>query len=92
MNRKEWKGILKTIETWTGNYFKLMDFVYEQWYFPRWKVKTFKNGARYKISTHGLIENEALVEALKKNKIFWNLCWQKSERGGIYEFIIKELK
>lgn len=40
------------------------------------------------LHTGGHSTNEGIIESLQKHEIFWNLWWQKTERGGHYYFII----
>jgi len=62
----------------------LMDFVESLWSYADWGWK--QKGRHYSISTGGWSGNESLIEALKKNQIFWAVCWYSSTRGGHYEF------
>lgn len=42
----------------------------------------------YRLATGGWSGNESLIGALQENFVFWSLCWQMSERGGLYVFRI----
>ena len=42
------------------------------------------------VTTGGWSENEEVLnQLLLKHEIFWNLYWQKSKKGGYYEFARK---
>lgn len=43
----------------------------------------------YELSTGGWSGNEELIEALRKNRMFWISCWVQSRRGGHYIFEIR---
>lgn len=38
------------------------------------------------MATAGWSGNEELIGALKKNHVFWGLCWESSHRGGRHVF------
>lgn len=40
----------------------------------------------YEFVAGGWSGNESIISALEANKLFWLLCWEKSERGGLYVF------
>ena len=42
--------------------------------------------------TGGWSGNEEIIQALSENYIVWAQCWEKSERGGLYEFKFKKVK
>jgi hypothetical protein len=42
------------------------------------------------LHTGGWSGNEVIIEALTKT-IFWSFCWEKSWRGGHYEFKLKRI-
>lgn len=46
-------------------------------------------GEWLELHTGGWLSNENIIIALMRNKLFWNTCWQKSERGGHYFFAIR---
>jgi hypothetical protein len=45
---------------------------------------------RYNISTGGWSGNEALIEALRANIMFWMLFWVEDRRGGHFVFEVSE--
>lgn len=84
---------LKTIIEWHYEkpYKELMDYVHELWKYAEtegsWIEGADGEGNKYyRLVTCGWSGNEDLIDALQSNLIFWILCWQKSERGGLYEF------
>lgn len=83
---------LRIISEWSYYDFKgLMDYVKERWEYADdgyWK----QDGNRYYLSTAGWSGNEDIIQALKKNFMFWNMCWYSSKRGGHYEFELPNLK
>jgi len=42
-----------------------------------------------KLITCGLKENEEIIEALKRNKFFFDMFWESSERSGTHVFKIQ---
>lgn len=79
---------LKTIRRWhinnATNSKALLDFIESIWAFRRWGWK--KTRHRVYCSTGGWSGNEEIIEALQKNKWFWQFNWQESRRGGHYIF------
>ncbi|MFA5247922.1 MAG: hypothetical protein WCX79_00615 [Candidatus Paceibacterota bacterium] len=51
-----------------------------------------KNTRELELHTGGWSGNEEIISALEKNKVFWILYWQKTERGGHYYFNIPKRK
>ena len=43
------------------------------------------------LSTGGWSGNEAIIQAIQENRIFWSMCWQESRRGGHYKFDLTKL-
>lgn len=84
---------LKRIETWEitrgQDLFRLMEFVRKCWWSPEWGWH--KRRRAFSISTGGWSGNEDLVNAMRKNRIFWTLCWYSSRRGGHFRFRIPKM-
>ena len=51
-----------------------------------------KNTRILELHTAGWSDNEEIISSLEKNRFFWSLYWQKSERGGHYYFYILHLE
>lgn len=49
-------------------------------------VKKGKNVIWLELHTFGWSGNEDIIDALRKNIMFYPMGWQKSERGGHYYF------
>ena len=82
---------IKRIKTWEGPPFRsLMEFVQSLWWMADWGWRDRGDG-KYSISTGGWSGNEAIIEAMQGNSIFWLFCWYSSRRGGHYEFRLPEL-
>jgi hypothetical protein len=47
-----------------------------------------KNVIYYEYHTGGWSGNEDVIGALRRNLMFWSLCWRKTEVGGHYYFRI----
>lgn len=79
---------LRTIKSWTKSqgWDKLMQFCWEKWRFAVFGYFMNMGKGRWKIGTNGMSGNEKIVEALRKNTIFWSECWESSNRGGWHEF------
>jgi hypothetical protein len=79
---------IQTIAEWDyGNFSGLMDYVKEKWEYAEdgyWQ----QEDDTYYLSTAGWSGNEDIVQALKENYMFWSLCWERSERGGRYKFVL----
>ena len=50
------------------------------------------NPDTFDLATGGWSGNEDIIQAMRKNVMFWSICWQLSERGGRYVFEVKDLK
>jgi len=78
---------LRAIRRWpAGGMEKLFAFIREaKWEeYGSWKQR----GGRIVMATGGWSGNEALIDALQKNRAVNMICWQRSDRGGRYEFKI----
>lgn len=84
---------LKEIEKWDilkQGVQGLLDLVEENTYTPDWSFSvTGKRVLRFQYHTGGWSGNEDVIDALRRNILFWPMFWQKSERGGHYYFKIK---
>ncbi len=83
---------LDKIKNWpidsTDDMLKLIEFVRSIWWMPEWGFKL--SGRRWEVATGGWSGNEEIIAALKDNWGFWSLCWQQSNRGGSYVFVVPE--
>ncbi len=70
--------------SWSNSYAALLKFVGTLWHWSDWGFK--EEGLFYELHTGGWSGNESVIEALRENVIFWNVCWQESKRGGHYKF------
>lgn len=83
---------LKRIAEWPHDDFQgLVAFVEDIWWMPEWGFlkDDMPGGFSLELHTGGWSGNEQIVEALKRNRMFWAMCWVKSERGGHYWFKIE---
>lgn len=63
----------------------LLEYARSLWRYPEyWNVAE----DLHKVSTGGWSGNESIIGAMMKNRMFWQLAWQSSRRGGHYEFVI----
>lgn len=82
---------LKRIRKWPNyDWPSLLYFISKIWWMPEWGW-TFKR-RQYWISTGGWSGNEEIVCAMKDNKLFWDMCWVSSRRGGHYKFMTPKKK
>ena len=91
---EEWE--LEKIRTWShANGFvcwsTLLEYVRELWRWPDYFRGPDSNGM-YELSTGGWSGNENLLAAMEGNRLFWEMCWFSSRRGGHYVFLVKEDK
>jgi hypothetical protein len=61
----------------------LFDYVREIW---NWPDMATMEGGMLRLATGGWSGNEDIIGALHDNLMFWMLCWQSSERGGLHWF------
>ena len=70
----------------------LVSYVESLWWAPDWGFKlSGKRILRLELHTGGWSGNENIIAALRKNWMFWSLCWLKSTRGGHYWFKIETI-
>jgi len=75
---------LRAIREWSHRDMRgLMEFVCGAWEYPDYAKLT--EGCM-ELVTGGWSGNESLIGALQENRMFWMMCWLKSERGGHYWF------
>ena len=81
---------LRKIRQWPYNdFFGLMEYVKDRWKYSDcgyWR----KKGNKYRISTGGWSGNESIIGALRRNTMFWMMCWRLSKVGGHYTFEVKK--
>lgn len=81
---------LHAIEIWLDDYGSLMFFIQDYielnygWCSGD-RPDGFDTGV-WSVITGGWSGNESIINALKKNKLFWLNHWQQSTRGGSYIF------
>lgn len=90
---------LDTIANWKLNLPLLANYVQERWNWGKnmWIIRNGKTELgqpclKIKAHTGGWSGNEAIIDALAKNQLFWLTCWVSSRRGGHYEFEIRLLE
>ncbi len=83
---------LRRIKKWDAikDVHGLIEYIREMWrytsYFS-WDPGT----EMLELHTAGWSGNEDIIDALKENAMFWALYWERSERGGHYYFIVREV-
>ena len=91
---EEFLGRIEKWDVLKGKNSALMKFIKRYWRYSSagfWSEKEHEGyGTEYRISTGGWSGNEAIIEALKNNRLFWNLYWVQSRRGGDYIFEVKD--
>ena len=70
----------------------LIDFLKELWAYPDYFVVKGKRVINLELHTGGWSGNEDIIGALRENKMFFLLYWQKSTRGGHHYFRIEKIK
>jgi len=73
-------------KVWNGQEFHdFMEYIRDHWKYADdgyWE----QDGLTYTIHTAGWSGNEDIIQAMKKNYIFWALYWESASRGGHYTF------
>lgn len=69
-----------------GHYASLMARVRGMWMMSG--ANWVQYGHLYKIATVGWSGNEALVDALRENPMFWGMCWVLSASNGLHVFCV----
>ncbi len=85
---------LKMIENWDvfAHKQEFIDYLESLW------SQDFNyNGAGYqdkllRLSTGGWSGNEDIIQAMRKNTMFWLFAWEQSRRGGHYIFDMSRIK
>lgn len=78
-------GELRRIRQWDYEKLpELMEYVRGIWWMADWGFRS--RGRTFRLSTGGWSGNEEIIEALKRNAMFWMMCWRSSRRGGHYVF------
>lgn len=62
----------------------LISFARSLWEFSSWGFRM--DGDKLVLVTGGWSGNEAVIRALRDNKLFWSACWLASYRGGLHHF------
>lgn len=73
----------------------LLSVIFENWMYKdqAYKYKRIYKGFRIlELHTIGWSSNEAIIDALEQNNIFFLAYWFKSEKGGHYYFKIPKNK
>jgi len=77
---------------WDKNEFPIfMKYIRDHWKYADdgyWE----EDGLKYTLHTAGWSGNEDIINAMRKNYIFWVLYWEQSNRGGHYIFCPSELR
>ena len=78
---------LEQIEKWPLNchkdYIDLAEFVCNLWHYDDWATLKGKKVKTLRLATGGWSGNESILAALSKNFMFGQVCWQRSQRGGL---------
>lgn len=85
---------LETIVNWPdpGNkgWSGLIEFCKEAWNtrYGSFNQSTHGKGFLVAFVTGGWSDNEAILNAMYENRLFYLSCWHSSQRGGVVRFII----
>ena len=88
--------LLEYIEDYNNfkNYQEILDIIEKVWWMPDWGLRkkkpyterlTKQRVYTYYMSTGGWSGNESLINALKRNVLFW-MYWRASRVGGHFTF------
>lgn len=87
---------LKRIEKWDilkQGVQGLLDLVEENTHMADWSLSIAgKRVLRFEYHTGGWSGNEEVINALRRNILFFSMFWKKSTRGGHYYFRITPIK
>ena len=81
---------LEKIATWqpdpTYGYKELFYSIFLLWEHPG----TCKSDGEIAVfTTGGWLDNEAIIAAMQRNRIFWQTCWLESRRSGYHKFKVR---
>ncbi len=89
---------LNKIENWNweAGFKSLIEFIQNLWWQPDWGFNLRegrdhifrKKCMKLELHTGGWSGNEDIINSLKRNYMFWSMCWRKSMAGGHYGFEI----
>src|SRR3989304_5413195 len=81
---------LQTIKDWPyeKGYVDLLAFVKSCWAYANWGWSGPSKKYNYYISTAGWSGNEAIIESLTCNHMFWACCFKEHRCGGHYKLYI----
>jgi len=85
---------LEKIKNWPyTDFLGLAEYIVNLWHYgDPWVKLTGKKVKTLRLATGGWSGNESIVSALHENTMFQMMCWEKSERGGLYIYKIKPIK
>ena len=87
---------LRKIEKWDvlkRPVIDLLSYIQPLWTFGETAfIRSGESVMYLQLHTVGWEGNEAIIEALQNNDLFWRLYWQKTERGGHYYFKFRPLR
>lgn len=92
-------SILRKIKNWNGkDVWKMIGWIRDAWNMTYGNISietkniTTSKPMKLTLVTGGWSGNEDIMRAICKNPYFDALYWQKSERGGLHEYKIYEVK